>query len=100
MIDIDDVINDPDKVKSLDEREIEECLESVIPLLEKEKALVELNGDVAFVGDTHGDFETTQSIVKRFFDVDHIVFLGDYIDREPIKWGSIFNITYLIGINP
>ena len=100
MVDVDnvinDVINEPNKVAGLDENEIEECLERTISILEKEKALVKLNGDIAFVGDTHGDFETTKSVVKRFFDIDHLVFLGDYIDREPMKWGSIYNITYLL----
>jgi len=28
--------------------------------------------------------------------MDHLVFLGDHIDREPTKWGSIYNITYLL----
>lgn len=93
---IDDVIFDPDKLACLDEREIEECMDRVIPILDMEKALVELKGDVAFIGDTHGDFETTKSVVKRFFNVDHLVFLGDYIDREPMKWGSLHNVTYLL----
>jgi len=49
------------------------------------------------VGDTHGDFETTKAIVKKFLNnMDHLVFLGDYIDRSPTKWGSIYNITYLM----
>lgn len=102
MIDVDDVIDNviynPDNVASLDEREIEECLERVIPIVEKEKAMVELDGNAAFVGDTHGDFETTKSIVKRFFDDSNLVFLGDYIDREPARWGSIYNITYLLSL--
>ena len=93
---IDNVIKNPDKVAGLDEKEIEECLERVNLILEKEKALVELKDNIAFVGDTHGDFETTKAIVKRFFDVNHLVFLGDYIDRSPMKWGSIYNITYLL----
>jgi len=93
---IDDIINNPDIIKNLDESEIEKCLDKIIPILKKEKALIELNGKVGFVGDTHGDFKTTKSIIKRFFDLDHLIFLGDYIDREPNLWGSIFNITYLI----
>ncbi len=31
---IDDVINDPNTIASLDEREIDKCLEKVIPILE------------------------------------------------------------------
>ncbi|UCF13756.1 MAG: metallophosphoesterase [Thermoplasmatales archaeon] len=90
------VVNDPDYVACLDENEIEDCLEEIKPILEKEESLIELNGNVVFIGDTHGDFNTTKAIVERFFNVNHLVFLGDYIDREPMKWGSIYNITYLL----
>jgi len=100
MVDVENIINDivknPDKIKNLNERVIEKFLEKIIPILNEEKTLIELEGKVAFIGDTHGDFETTKSIIKRFFYLDHLVFLGDYIDREPIKWGSIYNITYLL----
>jgi len=100
MTDIDNitsrVVNDPDYVACLNENEIEDCLETVKFILEKEKALIELNGNVVFIGDTHGDFSTTKAIVERFLNVNHLVFLGDYIDREPMKWGSIYNITYLL----
>jgi predicted phosphodiesterase len=95
---VDDVIQNPDKVAELEWQEIDACLKRVIPLLQKENALLELEGEgkTAFIGDTHGDFETTKSIIARFFNLDHLVFLGDYIDREPMKWGSVFNITYLL----
>lgn len=100
MIDVADiknrVIDDPDFVTGLNENEIETFLRKVKPILEQERAFIELDGTVVFVGDTHGDFNTTKAIVKRFFDYDYLVFLGDYIDREPVKWGSILNITYLL----
>jgi serine/threonine-protein phosphatase 2A catalytic subunit len=100
MTDVDNitnrVVNDPDYVACLNENEIEDCLEKIKFILEKEKALIELNGNVVFIGDTHGDFSTTKAIVERFFNVNHLVFLGDYVDREPMKWGSIYNITYLL----
>ncbi|HEC80878.1 MAG TPA: hypothetical protein ENI42_00415, partial [Thermoplasmatales archaeon] len=96
-MDVDEVIANPDSVTRLTEEEVEECLNYVIPLFRKEKALCELNGKtIVFVGDTHGDFETTKAVIKRFFDTDHLVFLGDYIDREPIRWGAIYNIIYLL----
>jgi len=90
------VINKPDTVVNFNEREIENILSHVLPLMKKEKALVELQGNIAYIGDTHGDFETTKAIITKYVDNDHLVFLGDYIDREPIKWGSIYNITYLL----
>ncbi|MCQ4345570.1 MAG: metallophosphoesterase, partial [Sulfolobaceae archaeon] len=40
---------------------------------------------VAFVGDTHGAFEEVTKFVLGAIskEVDLIVFLGDYVDREP-----------------
>lgn len=96
MINLNNILQDPDKVTILDEKTIEAFLNKVILFLKKEKALVELDGNVTFIGDTHGDFETTKAIIERFFEKSYLVFLGDYIDREPIKWGSIYNITYLL----
>ncbi len=100
MTDVDNIINkvvnDPDYIACLDENEISDYLDRVKPILEREKALIELNGNVVFIGDTHGDFNTTKAIIQRFFNVNHLVFLGDYVDREPMKWGSIYNITYLL----
>ena len=93
---IDNIINDPDEIKNLDENEIQKCLDKIIPILKKEPTLIELDKKAEFVGDTHGDFETTKSIIRRFSDLDHLVFLGDYIDRSPSLWGSIFNVTYLL----
>lgn len=93
---IDEVIHDPDKIASLDEKVIRNSLEQVIPVLKKEKSLIEISSGAAYVGDTHGDFETTKAIVKRFFNKGILVFLGDYIDREPMRWWSIYNVTYLL----
>jgi hypothetical protein len=90
------VLNNPDTVVDFHEREIENCLNHVLPLMKKERALMELQGNITYIGDTHGDFETTKAIITRYVNKDHLVFLGDYIDREPIKWGSICNITYLL----
>jgi Calcineurin-like phosphoesterase. len=39
---------------------------------------------VAFVGDTHGAFKVSQFALDNFWDdCDNIVFLGDYVDRDP-----------------
>jgi hypothetical protein len=83
-------------VMTLSESTVTDCLQQVRPLFEKEPALVEISDDdIVFVGDLHGDFDTAKAIARRFMDAGHLVFLGDYIDREPMKWGSIFTMTYL-----
>ncbi|AWS00170.1 metallophosphoesterase [Metallosphaera hakonensis] len=38
---------------------------------------------VAFVGDTHGAYNVTKYVFDKYWDYDAIVFLGDYVDREP-----------------
>jgi predicted phosphodiesterase len=90
------MIDAPIKVEELSEREVEKLLDKAVHAFKEERALLELQGSMVFVGDTHGDFETTKAIVRRFFDVDYLVFLGDYIDREPTRWGSLYNVIYLL----
>ncbi|PJA83945.1 MAG: serine/threonine protein phosphatase, partial [Candidatus Nealsonbacteria bacterium CG_4_9_14_3_um_filter_37_29] len=37
---------------------------------------------VIFVGDTHGDLEASQKIIKDYLKPENkFVFLGDYVDR-------------------
>jgi serine/threonine-protein phosphatase PP1 catalytic subunit len=90
------VLENPDCVAGFQDDDIAGVLRTVQPLFEEEKALIELDGTVVFVGDIHGDFQTTKAIIQRFCDCDHVVFLGDYIDREPVQWGSILTLTYLL----
>jgi len=41
-------------------------------------------GEVVFVGDTHGDLEASQDVIQRYFKPrTKICFLGDYVDRSP-----------------
>jgi predicted phosphodiesterase len=90
------VLENPDFAACLHKNEIADVLRTVMPIFKKERAFIEVDGSVVFIGDIHGDFQTTKAIVKRYFNYDHLVFLGDYIDREPVKWGSILTITYLL----
>lgn len=93
---LDEFLRNPQKIATLSSSDIEQYLSHILPLFQNEPALVKVDGDVAFVGDLHGDFETAIAIVKRLQHVDHLVFLGDYIDREPTPWGSLYTILYLL----
>ncbi|RLF40866.1 MAG: hypothetical protein DRN12_04445 [Thermoplasmata archaeon] len=85
------------EIPYMGETTIREYLDEVIPLLREEKAFIESEmKTIFFIGDIHGDFETTKAIIDEFFEGGLLVFLGDYIDREPMKWGSIYTITYLL----
>jgi len=49
---------------------------------------------VIFVGDTHGDLEASQKIIKDYLkEGSKIVFLGDYVDRGPF---SKENLDFLL----
>ncbi|MDD3493021.1 MAG: metallophosphoesterase family protein, partial [Candidatus Thermoplasmatota archaeon] len=75
------------------------CLEAVAENMDSEPALVELGGSLLLAGDTHGDTTVTLAVVKRFFaqGYDHLVFLGDYVDRAPPdEVSSLVNLNYLL----
>jgi protein phosphatase len=60
------------------------------------KKLIEIKNSkkVIFVGDTHGDLETSQKVIKEFLKPENkIVFLGDYVDRGPF---SKENLEFLL----
>jgi predicted MPP superfamily phosphohydrolase len=49
---------------------------------------------IIFVGDTHGDLEASQKVIKDYLNPGNkIVFLGDYVDRGP---SSIENLDFLL----
>ncbi|RLF36512.1 MAG: hypothetical protein DRN03_03595, partial [Thermoplasmata archaeon] len=67
---MEDIIRNSDFVESLGKEDLLDVLERSIKILNKEKAIVEVESKdkIVFVGDTHGDFEITKEIVKKFFD--------------------------------
>lgn len=91
--------NNPDSIKNVRKGPLVKCLSKAEALMEREPALLELEGNLVFVGDTHGDFTVTKQITRLFFKdkTQKLVFLGDYIDRAPEDIGtSIPNICYLL----
>jgi protein phosphatase len=61
-----------------------ENLESVKEILARDNRLIRLpaKGKAVFVGDTHGDFDATETVFRLYFKPGYIlVFLGDYVDR-------------------
>jgi protein phosphatase len=58
--------------------------EEIRNCLKKEPRIIRLpeKGKAVFVGDTHGDVETTEEVLNRYFKPGYtLVFLGDYVDR-------------------
>lgn len=83
---------------SKDVNKVQSLLEKVNKILKEEPSYKELPLDkpIVFVGDTHGDYETTKKVIKKFSKTHLLVFLGDYVDISPYDQGSLKNITYLL----
>lgn len=88
-------------LEELEPDEIIEIFDKTTETLSKEPAFVEIEDSISqaiFVGDLHGDFDTAKKIVRRFFVGEQnsiLIFLGDYIDREPEPEGAIKTLLYL-----
>jgi len=57
---------------------------SIQEILARDKRLIRLpaKGKAVFVGDTHGDFDATETVFRLYFKPGYtLVFLGDYVDR-------------------
>ncbi len=65
-------------------------------ILDQESRLIHLppQGKVVFVGDTHGDIDASEQVLRHYLKKPYrIVFLGDYVDRGD---DSEENINYLL----
>jgi protein phosphatase len=64
-------------------------------ILEEKKLIkIEKAKRVIFVGDTHGDLEASQKVIKDYLKKENkIIFLGDYVDRGPF---SKENLDFLL----
>jgi len=87
-------------IRQYTSEEVIQLLESVQPHLLQETRLVKLpDKPLVFIGDTHGDWDTTQRILTRFWETPTIfVFLGDYVDRGPFQIENM-NLLYKLKIS-
>jgi len=91
-----EIARTPDRVSELTTKETKELLELAEKTLDREPKLLKIpaKGQTVFVGDTHGDFEATKTVVRRYLGGwRKLVFLGDYVDRGG---ASRANINYLL----
>jgi predicted phosphodiesterase len=74
---------------------IRELLSEAEKTFASESRLIQLeSGRVIFVGDTHGDLEATEKVIRKYLrPKNKLVFLGDYVDRGP---ASVENINFLL----
>ncbi len=81
----------------------EDLFEEVGRILEKEPRLLRLpsRGKVVFVGDTHGDLDAGQQVIRQYFKKNYrIAFLGDYVDRGEYSRENIFYLLHLKKEHP
>lgn len=95
-----EVLSNPDFVKNFDPEKIIETFILGKEVLRKEPPFLVLTankGEAVFIGDTHGDFSVTKYVAKKFLikSDTYLIFLGDYIDREPEPEGALYNLVYL-----
>ncbi|MFX1514274.1 MAG: metallophosphoesterase family protein [Promethearchaeota archaeon] len=67
-------------------REFQVLVEEVESTLQSYPTVIDLPpGRTLFVGDLHGYIDNAQQVLKLAgkLDIDHLVFLGDYVDRGP-----------------
>ncbi len=85
------------KGEFLKRKDLLELLKLSKKIFQNEKQLLEIKSEKTFfIGDTHGDFQTSKWALKKIFATDKgkIVFLGDYVDRGPEQ---IENINLLLA---
>ncbi|MGC9778269.1 MAG: metallophosphoesterase [Candidatus Heimdallarchaeota archaeon] len=69
----------------LDEKGVTQLIDDYDSILEKKPILERIkSGSILVAGDIHGDFEIMKSIISLFRDkkdIEHLIFLGDIVDR-------------------
>ncbi len=95
-----EVVSNPDLVREFGPDDIIESLSKAKEVLFEEPPFLNLKsseGEAIFIGDTHGDFRVTKHITQRFIKESDklLIFIGDYIDREPEPEGAIYNVVFL-----
>lgn len=97
----------PEAIESMEAAGIDLLLARLDPEISLESPLVHVNppgtSTMAVIGDTHGDWRSTQAAMEWFLEspLDRaFVGLGDYVDRAPpdCPAGSAVNALYLLTV--
>ncbi len=78
--DIEDILKKALRGEALEFEEAMSFLGAVEAKLSREPQVKRVKGKVVFIGDTHGDFDSSKEVLRKFKD-HKLVFLGDYVDR-------------------
>jgi hypothetical protein len=98
---------EPAEIEAMDAGEVDALLARLDPQISPASALVRVDPSgaetVAVVGDTHGDWRSTERALQWFLEspaTRAFVGLGDYVDRAPADCpnGSAVNALYLLSV--
>jgi Calcineurin-like phosphoesterase len=98
---------DPENIAGMNPSQIDALLSALEQQISPASALVHFEPSrataVGLIGDSHGDWRSTQAAVEWFLESPNdraFVGLGDYIDRAPLDCpvGSAVNALYLLSI--
>jgi diadenosine tetraphosphatase ApaH/serine/threonine PP2A family protein phosphatase len=78
--------------------QLQEFLEELKAIFRKEPNILKVSRNpCSFIGDTHGDLETSKRIVEEFLTDEKtiLIFLGDYVDRGAYQ---LENVLFLFSL--
>lgn len=78
-----------------------ELCRAVSRIVRDEPNILRINSqNVLIVGDIHGDHDAMERIMNIQCNYDHVVFLGDYVDRGPESVRCLYDVMTLKIQNP
>ena len=85
---LEEIISNPLKISNLDFEDISPILNEILQLLKDETLLLELDvpdnsKEILVIGDIHGNLDTLMFLINLIlkFKPEHVIFLGDIVDR-------------------
>ena len=92
----------PRTLPSFERTTLLELCDEAITVLKQGLVIPEVQGNVMIVGDIHGNFLDFVRIIQEYRErqPDHIVFLGDYVDRGDLSIEVISGLLSFAILNP
>jgi diadenosine tetraphosphatase ApaH/serine/threonine PP2A family protein phosphatase len=100
-----ELLEDPQKISKLEYRTISRILSEARGRLGQENLLIEFNNmgkHVFIIGDIHGNLKSLLRIIEiiRSNKPNHVIFLGDIVDRGPFQLECLVTVLILKILEP
>ncbi len=103
---LNNLVQNPQKIRSLDFSILSEILKRTKKILESEDILMEFkvveSEEIFVIGDIHGNLETLNNVFKLIAinKPKYIIFLGDIVDRGPYQLECLVSVLVHKILNP